>query len=580
MLIAVIPMASAGCRCASGDDRPGDEDESTGPGAGQTGDEDPWMSGDLSAQVASAEREAGEPRQGGHIVFQLYTEVPSLNTIVDSDQWATWLTKHHIYETLVARDPYDAPEYPYVPELAERWEISDDHLVYTFYLRRGVKFHDGEDFNADDVVATYEKVQDEGVRAAHVRSYTETLERIEAIDDYTVRFTWSEPYFLALDTPFESVPIQPAHVIADMPAAQYNESGENGNPLNRHPVGTGPLKFVEWDSHEKLVVERFEDYWGRKAYLDRITFRIVEEEAIGVQLAERGELDVVTRIRAETWENLEDNRAIRDRYYRSLYYDNNYMWIGWNNLSPLFNDKRTRRAMSMLIDVDGMIEHLFDDQPRRTTCHFYWASDACPDVEPIPYDPPGAVALLEEAGWRDTNDNGVRDKGGEEFEFTFMIPSQSEDAARIATKMKEDMERAGIELNLQRVEWSSFVTRLREHEFDACTLLWGNTSPDTDPNQIWHSGQAEGGSNYISYRNERVDSIIERARIMFDRDERNRLYREMGEILYDEQPYTWFWTRPRRSLVSRRIRGATESLMFWQFEDFWLADEAEGGSGG
>lgn len=573
LLFLVIALAFGGCRCASGDDDNGNntEDENgdeNGDGDGDDGDA--WMAGDLTAQVPD---EDGEPVTGGQIVFQMYTEPPSLNTIVDSDLWATWLTKHHIYETLIARDPYDAPDYEFTPELAERWEVSEDHLTYTFFLRQGVKWHDGEAFDADDVIATFDKIQDEAVRAAHIRSYTETLESYEKVDQYTVRFVWREPYFLALDTPFETVPIMPAHVISEMSGTDFNEAATN--PLNRQPVGTGPFKLLEWDSHEKVIVERFDDYWGRAPYLDRIVFRIVEEEAIGLQLAERGELDMLTRIRAETWEGIEDNSTIREKYFRSLFFDNNYAWIGWNNERAMFSDQRVRRAMSMLTDVDGIIEHMQYGQPRRATCHFYHASEACPDVEPIEFDPPGAVELLEAAGWTDTNDNGVRDKDGQEFEFTFMIPSQSEDAARMGTKMKEDFERAGIELNLQRVEWSAFTARLRDHEFDACTLLWGDTSPDTDPAQIWLSTAKEGGSNYISYSNERVDEIINAARTVFDRDRRNAMYRELGEILYAEQPYTWLWNRPRRTLISRRIRGAHESLMFWQFEDLWLAPEED-----
>ena len=568
LALLVGALSISGCRCASGDNRRTGDDPGAGGGAqgDPTGEEDPWVAGDLEAQMPAD----GEPRQGGQIVFQLYTEPPSLNTIVDSDLWATHLTIHHIYETLLGRDPYDDPDYAFGPELAERWEVSDDNKVFTFHLRRGVKFHDGHDFTSRDVIATFDKLADDDVRAAHLRSYTEALERWEALDEHTVRFTWREPYFLALDNPFASVPIHPAHVIADMSGADYNEAATN--PLNRHPIGTGPWKFVEWDSNEKIVVARNADYWSRPPYLDRIVFRIVKEEAIGLQLAERGELDVVTRLRSESWDGM-DSAALRERYFRSKAFDNNYAWIGWNNARPFFADPQVRRAMTMLVDVPSIISRLQYGLPRPTTCHFYWASRACPDLEPIAYDPPAAAELLEQRGWTDSDGDGIRDKDGVDFEFTFMIPAASEDAARMGTKMKEDMERAGIELNLQRVEWSAFVRRLRDHDFDSCTLLWGDTSPEGDPAQIWGSASIEGGSNYISFRNERVDEIITQARTMFDTEQRDALYRELGEILYAEQPYTWLYTRPRLSLVSRRIRGARESLMFWQYEDFWLAED-------
>jgi peptide/nickel transport system substrate-binding protein len=208
--------------------------------------------------------------------------------------------------------------------------------------------------------------------------------------------------------------------------------------------------------------------------------------------------------------------------------------------------------------------------PIATTCHFYHESGDCdPNLEPLPYDPDQAAALLDEAGWVDSNGNGVRDKDGVEFEFVFMIPASSEGAALMATKMKEDFARVGVELNLQRVEWASFTGRLREHDFDACTLLWGGGARG-DPTQIWHSDSIEGGSNYISFRNERVDEIIEEARATLDIDARQTLYREFGRILHEEQPYTWLYVRPRLSLIHHRVRGVRESLQYWQYRDWWV----------
>lgn len=571
LLFAIVVSAGAfvpGCRCASGDERTQEQAEVANEGAEAEGSGDAWVAGDLAAQTADAE---GEPVRGGEVTVQIYSNPPSLNTIVDSDWWAARITEHHVYESLVSPDPYDHPDYEIVPELAERWEISDDKLTYTFHLRQGVKWHDGQPFSSRDVIATMDKVMDETVKAAHVRSYFEELESYTAPDEHTVVFKWKQPYFLALEEPLGSLTIQPAHIIADLTGTQYNEASTN--PLNRAPVGTGPFKFEQWQANERIVLGRNDEYWGDEAHLDRVIFRHVEDAAIALQLAEREELDVVTRITSEQWSSM-DAQALRENYRRSRYYDSNYAWIGWNQQRPFFADAKVRRAMTLLIDRPRIIENLFYGLYRPTKCHFYHESPICDyGGEDLPHDPARAAELLEEAGWRDTNNDGVLDKDGVKFAFTFMIPASSDEARRMGTFMKESFGRAGIEMDLQPIEWSAFTRRLREKEFDACTLLWGSSGPRGDPTQIWHSSSIEGGSNYIGFRNERADEIMEQARVVFDPERRQEMYRDFMRILWEEQPYTFLYTRPRLSLVHERVRGVKESLMYWQYDDWWIAPE-------
>jgi peptide/nickel transport system substrate-binding protein len=152
-----------------------------------------------------------------------------------------------------------------------------------------------------------------------------------------------------------------------------------------------------------------------------------------------------------------------------------------------------------------------------------------------------------------------------------MIPAGSTNAARMATLMKEQFSRAGIDMAIQKVEWPAFHKRLINHEFDACTLIWGG-GPRGDPTQIWHSSSISGGSNYINYRNEKVDTLLEQARVTFDPAARTKLYREFGAILHDEQPYTFLYVRPRLALVHKRLRGVKETLLFWQYRDWWLGE--------
>jgi peptide/nickel transport system substrate-binding protein len=553
-----LAFVAGGCvRGGSDDDRAEKPAETA---AASPTDVDDWTAGRIPDSVLE-----GEPKRGDQVVVRIASEPPSLNRHVDNDWWGSRITEHNIYEQLIRIDPYDDPDYDYIPVLAERFETNEDGTVFTFHLHRNVKWHDGKPFGAKDVIATFDMVR-KSPRSVHMQSYMQELDKVEAVDDYTVRFTWKQPYseaFIAMSTP-----IQPGHVLATLTPEQYGEAASN--PLNRHPVGTGPWKFREWVSSQRIVLERNDDYWGRPPYLDRLVYRIVRDDTAALQLTERGEIDVLTSIPSENWVRMQ-SQTLKENYHRSLLHDATYSWIGWNQDRPIFKDARVRRALTKLVDRQGMIDHLFYGLPIPTTCHFYWASSACdPANTPLAYDPDAAMALLAEAGWKDTTGDGVLDDGeGNPFRFTFMIPSDRPPAQRMATRMREDFRRAGIDMQIQQVEWAGFTRRLRERQFDACSLAWGGSPRVGDPTQIWHSSSIEGGSNYIGYRNPEVDALIERARVEMDDDKRFEMYREFGRILHAEQPYTWLWVSPRLAVVHNRFRGVRETPLFFQFTDWW-----------
>jgi peptide/nickel transport system substrate-binding protein len=569
MVVSVLIVCSA-CRYWSGADAARAHAE---PTAGtQLVASDDWHDGRLPLPRADE-----VPRRGGEIVVRINSEPPSLNVVVDSDWLAAQITEHRVYESLIDADPYDHPNYRHRPSLADRWAVSPDQLVYTFWLRRDVVWHDGRPFTARDVLATFDKVQDPTTKAMHIRAYTRELAAYRAVDEYTVEFRFKRPYFLVLDGIFVGVPILPAHVIAKLTGSQFNESASN--PLNRQPIGTGPFRFDSWISNQSISLTRNDSYWGRAPYLDRVTFRIVKDAAIAMEFANRQDLDAVTRLRAEQWVNMDRGR-LQPHYNRSLFYEANYSWIGYNENRRFFRDRSVRRAMTMLIDRPGIIKALQHGLARPTTCHFYLESPACdPKLEPLAYDPVAAIALLEAAGWRLAPGESVRSREGGRFAFSLMIPASSEESARTATLIKESLLRAGIDMRLQRVEWSAFVRRLRDHDFDACTLAWASGSPRSDPTQVWHSSSIAGGSNYVGFDSPQADAIIDAARSEFDDERRNRLYREFGRILHEEQPYTWLYVHPTMTLIHRRVHGVRTSLSGWRYEDWWVDQDRKGGKG-
>jgi peptide/nickel transport system substrate-binding protein len=567
-----LALLGIGCRCTE-EDRA--RDQAGAPlvateqsGATRAGPSEAWLRGDLAAQRAHEARLT--PRMGGEVVLQLPESPPSLNTIVDEDWWVSRIVDHNVYESLLSVSWYDHPRYQHVPELAERWEVSQDGRLVTFHLRKGVTWHDGKPFGSRDVKATFDKVLDPKTKAAHLRATLEELERYEVIDEATIRFFLKNPHFVALDA-FASIPIHPAHVIEGLTGSEYNKA--RTNPLNRAPIGTGPFRFERWEPNVKIVFKRHPDYWGEKAHLDRLVFRQVMEAEVGLQLAERGELDVVTRIEPGQWARMAERERLVSHYDRSRFNAYSYAWIGWNQNNPRFQDKRVRRALTLLTDRAGIIKSLMYDLFTPTDCHFYVESkELCdPKTPKLAYDPMAASKLLEEAGWKDRNSDGVLDKDGMRFELTLMLPVEDDEAQRLGAKLKEDFARVGIGMALQSVEWGAFSERLRERKFDACMLVWGFSLPREDPTKIWHSKSIDGGSNYVGFRHARADAIMETARRELDPAKRNALYRELMEILRDEQPYTWLYTYPNLTLYAKRLRGVRESLLGFRYRDFWVA---------
>ena len=514
-----------------------------------------WQAGRLPKSVV-----AGVPRQGGELTVGLFVEPPSMNGLVHADYMTSRLGAL-VYDRLVAEDPYDDPHYRPRPQLAERWTVSADGLNYTFYLRRGVTWHDGKPFGADDVVATFAKLLDDKGRTASMRTYFSELLAVDRVDDFTVRLRWKQPYFMVLDV-LDDLPIMPAHIIGPLSAVDFADAGKN--PLMRHPVGTGPFRFVRWQAGQAMLLERNDAYWGRKAYLDRLRFLFVEDEIRRGQLASHGDLDVWERPSVEQW--ADDDPFIRQNFNRSLFFDATWSWIGWNARRPFFADRRVRAAIGMLLDRKALARNVHRGLVKPATCHFYWASPICEGAKVLPYDPGRADRLLREAGWVDHDGDGVRDKDGQAFHFTLSVPSPAAPALLV---LQEELRRHGIDMAIRQVDWSVYLRRLRQGAFDAYWLQWVSDA-NVDPTELWHSRSRTAGSNFLGFHDAEADRLIETARVTLDAEARNRAFRRLDEILFREQPVTLLFIPARLSLLHRRVRGAHANMLWWQFQDFWV----------
>jgi len=487
--------------------------------------------------------EATKADDGGWLVRRLSSEPATLNPVTATDVYESTVN-NFIYESLLKRDNRTLD---LVPLLAESWEVSQNKLQYIFTLRAGLKWQDGTPLMSRDVVFTFDTVKDPKVDAPHLRNYFRNLEKVEALDDRKVRFTYSEPYFKTLEM-IGGMGILPKHIFSD--------GDFNTHPAGRKPMGTGPYRFVKWDTGKEIILERNEDYWGEKPHLKKMVFKIITDETVSLQVLKRGEMDLMGLTPIQ-WVRQTKGKKFTRMFDKLQYYLPGYSFIGWNQKRPFFSDRRVRTAMTMLIDRELVLEKLRYGFGRVVTGNFFFESpDYNKGIEPWSYDPEKAKRLLEEAGWKDTDGDGIRDRKGIPFRFEFTISSGSQFAEQMATILKDSLEKTGIEMNIRPLEWALFTKVLNDRAFDSVILGW-SLPVEADPFQVWHSSQAEKGSNFIGFENAEADIIIDEARVTFDRTKRIQLYRRFHQILHDEQPYTFLFVNKSLVALDKRFDNVT-----------------------
>lgn len=503
-----------------------------------------------------------QPVDGDWLIYHLGSEPATLNLITSTDAYASNINDY-IYESLLKRDEKTLE---LVPVLADSWDISEDRLTYTFHLKKNILWQDGTPFTARDIQFSFERINDPRVDAAHLRNYYRDIEALDVLDDHTVRYRYRIPYFRALEF-CGGIPILPAHLFKDT-------DNFNQHPVGRNPMGTGPYRLLRWDTGKEIVLERHEDYWGTKPHLKRIVFKIITDSTVALQVLKKGGLDVMG-LRPIQWVRQTQNRRFEENYVKLKYYLPSYSYIGWNMRRPHFSDPKVRRAMTLLLDREAILDRILFGLGTVVSGTFFVKSpEYNPNIRPHPYDPQEAVRLLREAGWEDRDGDGILDRDGVPFVFEFLISSGSKFAEQIATILQENLRQVGIRMTIRKLEWAVFVQRIQEHNFDACTMGW-SLGWVSDPFQLWHSSQAEKGSNFVGFRNEEADALIEKARQEFDPEKRFELYHRFHEILHEEQPYTFLFTTQALVAVSRRFQNVNVYPMGLAPREWWVPLEAQ-----
>ncbi len=429
-------------------------------------------------------------------------------------------------------------------DLAESWETLDGGRTFVFHLRKDVRWHDGRPFTSADVAFTFAKLTDPDLPTPYGSDF-KRVSKLETPDAFTVRVHYDEPYSPALSS--WGMSIVPKHLL------------ENENLMKtefaRRPVGTGPYRFGRWVSGDRVELYANPDYHEGRPGIDRIVIRVVPDPATTFLELHQESIDS-TALTPLQYARLTDSDFFKKTYGKYRYPSFGYTFAAFNLASPLFADARVRQALDMAIDRQEIIDGVLLGLGRPVTGPFSpdsWAYN--PDVKPSPFDPAEARRLLEEAGWRDTDGDGVREKDGKPFEFTIVTNQGVVQRQMIAEILQRRFADVGVKMRIKIIEWSSFLKNVVDaRKFDMVLLAWG-LSRDPDPYDIWHSSKTGPGEfNFIGYKNDEVDRLILEAQRNFDRDERARICRRIHALIAADKPYLFIYVADALPVVHKRFQ--------------------------
>jgi peptide/nickel transport system substrate-binding protein len=533
--------------------------------------------GHPGATSEKAGADVGQPVQGDWVIVRTETEPDNLNPLISQQAAARYvmggLNNSQIYEYLMAYSTkdWDLTE-PLLAEAAP--DVSGDHLAYTFKIRDGVKWHDGKPFTPEDVLFTFKAVACPLADTASLRSYLTEIQDI-VIDGRTMRFIMSKPNAYNVANIANTLAIVPKHVFdaeglldafsyKDMigpkaktdPRIKKFADQFNSHPANRAPIGTGPYKFEKWESGREVVLARNDDYWGKKPYLDKIVYRVITDTTAALTALKAGEVDVQPRLAPIQYTEQTGGVAFDQQFTKVKYSIPSEAIVIWNNNSPFFKDKRVRQAMTMLIDRQKIIESIRLGFGKIGVSPIDLNSkNFDPNLKPLPYDPKRAGELLDEAGWKDHDGDGIRDKDGIKFKFEFLGSTGSTIYKQLSPVMAEAFRKQGIEMTERVIEFGLMLQSLKEHRFDSSTLqLAHGDLTDVDAYQGWHSTAAAGGINFANFKNPEADRLLEQARQEFDAEKRKQLFWKWQEIVADEQPVTFLYYFLEPAAYSKRFQ--------------------------
>lgn len=440
-----------------------------------------------------------------------------------------------------------------VGALAESWDFDEDTLTYTFKLRDGLTFHDGEPLTSADVKFTLEAILDEDNQSEIISNYTD-IDKITCPDDLTVKIKLKQVNVAFPD--YMSIGILPKHILEGEDLATCD--------FNQNPVGAGPYMMKEWDEGQSITMEKFDGYYAGEANIETVIFKIVPDTDAKAMQLESGDIDMA-QITAKTAKSVEESGEYN--IYRMDTAD--YRAIAYNFAgSKLFKEQpQLANILSYGIDREAIIKSVLLGEGQAAYSPIQKGDYNNESIEQFQYDPEKCQQLLEEDGWK-KNSKGFYEKDGTELKF--VISAMSDDQVRVdmAKMCANQLQKIGVNASAESkpsLDWANQ---------DCCIIGWG--SPFDPDDHTYKVFSTDAGDNYTGYSNEKIDQLLADARHTEDNAKRTSLYKEFQEELTKAMPYTFIAYVDADYAVKKNITGITEHTVlghhgvgvFWNIADW------------
>ena len=433
-----------------------------------------------------------------------------------------------------------------VGDLAESWDVSDDGLIITFYIKKNITWHDGEPLTSNDIYYTYKKILDPKTACPYVSSYKNIID-ICILDDYSIRFIYKKPYTPAL-LKF-GMGIIPKHIFE-------KEEDIRMSYYARNPIGTGPYVFSKWENGEYILLEANDAYFEHPPGMKYYVYRIIPDQAVQFLELVSGGIDSM-ELNPYQYRYRSDTDEFKSKINKYEYLSHSYTYLAFNFLDPKFSDINVRKALSLAINRREIIDAVLLGLGEECTGPFLKGTKYYDtEVQGYPYDLEKAKKLMKKSGWIDLDSDGILEKNGKEFHVTIATNQGNQVREDTAAIIQKQWREIGVKADIQVVAWAAFLNQfVTKKNFQVIIMGWALPA-DPDLYSVWHSdSNTTGGLNFISFKNSKVDSLIEEGRAEFLPEKRTLIYRRIHSLISEEAPYAFLFFPYATPAINNRIKG-------------------------
>ena len=538
------------------------------------------------------------------VVVQIPGDLDKLNPVTSTSAYATY-AEGKIFMGLLDVDPDSFNLMPVLAKSRPEIKLLDDGpykggMSLTWEIRPEATWDNGTPITADDIVFSLKALKNPQVDDEQAKPYYEFIDDVIVDPGNNRKFTYmcTGRYFKS-ESEGGALSVLPEYVydpkklmrkftIKDLnnhdKAAALKSNPDiiafakefNSDKYSRDKgavVGCGPYEFDQWISGQRVILKRKQNWWGDKlkgtnrdftANPDKIIYEVITDINASTAALKGEKIDVLSAIKAKDYLELSHDKRMLEKYNFYKPEQLAFSYMGLNMRNPKLSDVKVRRALAYCVDIDKIIEKISYCMATRVPGPI---SPSKPyfnkDLKLIPFDLTKANKLLDEAGWKDSDGDGIRDKvvNGQKVKLSLELkyPSGSDVVEKIATLFAENCKKAGIEVTQTQREWTVFLQETKQHNFEVYFGSWISAPVPDDPKQIWSTSSYDGGSNYVGFGDQKSDDVIEKLRNEPDEAKRNTYYMQFQQMVYDAQPYIFFYSPLNREAIHARFKNANPS---------------------